>query len=35
VNILVWLILPGIIYYIVRGAVHEGVYNALIEYDKN
>lgn len=28
------LALPGIMYYIVRSAVHEGVYNALIEYDK-
>lgn len=28
------LALPGIMYYIIRNAVHEGVYNALIEYDK-
>lgn len=28
------LIIPFILYYVVRGAVHEGVYNALIEYDK-
>lgn len=29
------LALPGIIYYIIRSAVHDGVYNALIEYDKS
>ncbi|MDV3427139.1 MAG: hypothetical protein LIR50_08145 [Bacillota bacterium] len=28
------LVLPGIIYFLVRGAVHDGVYDALIQYDK-
>jgi hypothetical protein len=28
------LILPGIIYYTVKGAVEEGTYNALIKFEK-
>ena len=28
------LVLPAIIYYTVKEAVQEGVYNALIKYDK-
>lgn len=32
--IISFLIFPFIMYYVVRSAVHEGTYNALIEYSK-
>ena len=34
IYIIGFLIFPFIIYYVVRSATHEGIYNALREYDK-